>query len=204
MRITGGAACGRRLSAPRGLSVRPTADRVREALFQVLTIRLHRPWAECRVLDLFAGSGALGIEALSRGAREAVFVDRSPAALGAIRRNLDRCGMADRGRLLRGDLGGRAAVLERACREAPFDVVLADPPYGRGLALSALQRVAAAGCLAPGGWMVVEEAAGAEFPGGLEGGAGAGLVLADTRRYGQTGLWFYRRPVPGMERNPAP
>ena len=121
MRVVGGEFAGRRLAAPRGRSVRPTADRVREAVFSILG-----PLAGLRVLDLFAGSGALGIEALSRGAREATFVDSSPAAARAVRENLARVRSPD-GRVFRADA---MSFLRGAARHGEsWDLVLCDPPY---------------------------------------------------------------------------
>src|SRR5690242_3403046 len=117
MRIVAGALRGRPLVAPKGHSVRPTADRVRQAVFDVLT---HAPWAPdlegARVLDLFAGSGALGLEALSRGAAFALFVERDGAAAGAIRQNLEQLGLDDRSRIERRD-----ATQLGPCPTAPFD-----------------------------------------------------------------------------------
>lgn len=132
MRVVSGVARGRRLVAPAGERARPTSDRVREAIFNALGSRGVLPGA--RVVDLFAGSGALGIEALSRGADHATFVDSDAAAHAAIRRNLDVCGFLDQARIV-------AAPVERFLRTlaspepaageaAPFDIALCDPPYG--------------------------------------------------------------------------
>lgn len=118
MRVVAGTYGGRRLRAPRGTRTRPTADRVREALFSMLG-----DVGGARVLDLYAGSGALGIEALSRGAASAVFVDRDPAAVAAIRRNLDELGVAE------AEVRRRDALAFLAGREASFDLVFCDPPY---------------------------------------------------------------------------
>jgi 16S rRNA (guanine966-N2)-methyltransferase len=121
MRVVAGAHAGRRLTAPRGSHTRPTPDRVREALFSILG-----PLDDLRVLDLYAGSGALGIEALSRGAREATFVDSHPAAARAVRENLGRLG-SDRGRVFRADV---PSFLRGAARHGElWDLVLCDPPY---------------------------------------------------------------------------
>ena len=121
MRVVAGAYAGRRLAAPRGDRTRPTPDRVREALFSILG-----PLDGLRILDLYAGSGALGIEALSRGAREATFVDSDAAAVRAVRSNLERVG-SDRGRVFRADT---LSFLRGAARhEDRWDLVLIDPPY---------------------------------------------------------------------------
>jgi len=120
MRVIAGEAKSKRLVAPAGTATRPASDRLRESLFGMLGERC----ADARVLDLFAGSGALGIEALSRGAREATFVERDDAAIGAIRRNLAATGYVERARVVRADV---AAYLRRATDG--FDLVFADPPY---------------------------------------------------------------------------
>lgn len=120
MRVIAGTAGGRRLVVPKGDRTRPTADRVRESLFSSLQPRL--PGA--RVLDLFAGSGALAIEALSRGAAHATLVERARPALAAIRTNLDTAGVADRATIVAAELPGALARVE-----GPFDLVLLDPPY---------------------------------------------------------------------------
>lgn len=149
MRITGGIARGRRLRVPRGQAVRPTAGRVRESLFAILGPRL----VGARVLDLFAGSGALGIEALSRGAARATFVERNARHARQIRENLARLGLADRAAVV---VAEAADALRRRLGPERFDVVLCDPPY-RDAQLGALAaRVAAAAVLAPGGVVCVE------------------------------------------------
>jgi 16S rRNA (guanine966-N2)-methyltransferase len=127
VRVIGGTCRGRPLRAPAGTATRPTADRVREAVFDVLGS--IDPPAEARVLDLFAGSGAMGIEALSRGAASAVFVDKAPAALAAIRANLASLGLEQRARVVRADVLSWLARSAAGDRPGPFDLVLCDPPY---------------------------------------------------------------------------
>lgn len=154
--------------------MRPTADRVREAIFDILGERV----AGAAVLDLFAGTGALGLEALSRGARRAVFVEPDPSAFAVLRRNIEALG-ADGAETLSTDY--RIAVRRLRAGGGRFDLVFLDPPYGRGLAAAAAREVARAGLAAPGGSVVVEEAARAaagEFP--------AGWAVALERRYGDT------------------
>ena len=146
MRIIAGKWRGRVIEAPPGRSTRPTADRVRETLFSMLTSRLGS-FEDLRVADLFAGSGALGFEALSRGAQSATFVENDSAAAAAIRRNADKLGVAVR------VLAGSALSLPRS---EPFDVIFADPPYAPGSGTAAVQSVLKAGSLSPGGWMSVE------------------------------------------------
>ncbi len=166
MRIVAGAWRGRRLEAPPGEGTRPTADRVRQALFDRLW---HAPWAGraavegAHVLDAFAGTGALGLEALSRGAAAAVFIERDRAALAALRANVAACGGAARCRVLPAD------VL-RPPPGVPCGLVFLDPPYGQGLAAPALAVLQAAGWIAPGALLLLE--VGRDEP------APAGEVLA--------------------------
>jgi 16S rRNA (guanine966-N2)-methyltransferase len=148
MRIIAGEWRGRQLEAPPGQSTRPTADRVRETLFSMLASRLGS-FEDLRVADLFAGSGALGLEALSRGAASATFVENDSQAAAAIRRNAITLGAGDRVRLL----GGSAHALPRS---DPFDLIFADPPYAEGSGTGVVQAVAKAEWLAPGGWMSIE------------------------------------------------
>ena len=170
MRVVGGEYAGRRLAAPRGSSTRPTSDRVREAVFSILG-----PLDGQRVLDLYAGSGALGIEALSRGAREATFVDSRPAAVRAVRENLDRVGSAG-GRVFRADalafLGGAARHGEA------WDLVLCDPPYRLADRLGPDLTSALVPVLAPEARIVCESSS--RQPLRLE------LPLLSERRYGDT------------------
>ena len=132
------------------METRPTADRVRETLFSMLASRLGS-FEELRVADLFAGSGALGLEALSRGAALACFVESDSKAAAAIRANAADLGALDRVQVL----GGSALALPKS---EPFDLILADPPYAAGSGSAAVHAVAAAAWLAPGGWMSVETA----------------------------------------------
>lgn len=148
MRIISGTWRGRVIEAPPGQATRPTADRVRETLFSMLTSRLGS-FEDLRIADLFAGSGALGFEVLSRGAAQATFVEADAKAAAIIRRNADRLGAADRVHIL----GGSALVLPRS---EPFDLIFADPPYAAGSGSAAVAAVAKASWLAPGGWMSVE------------------------------------------------
>ena len=150
MRIIAGRLRGRTLEAPPGLATRPTSDRVREALFSMLASR-SGPYEGLRVADLYAGSGALGLEAISRGAAHATFVETDARAAAAIRVNAERLGVIEQVRVL----GGSALALPRS---DPFDVVFADPPYAPGSGSAAVKAVADAGWLANGGWMSVETA----------------------------------------------
>lgn len=179
MRIIAGEWRGRLIEAPPGLATRPTGDRVRETLFSMLASRLGS-FEELRVADLFAGSGALGLEALSRGAAHATFIDSDPAAAAAIKRNAERLGATDRIRLL----GGSALALPRA---GAFDLVLADPPYGLGAGSAVVEAVAAAGWLAPGGWMSVETSREDSVD-------PADFTIEAARDIGRARLTFLRRP----------
>ncbi len=169
MRVVAGAFRGHRLLAPRGGSTRPTSDRVREALFSILV-----SVEGARVLDLFAGSGALAIEALSRGAAEAVLVDSSAAAVTAIRHNLEGVGV-------RADVYRMAAraYLERARRDArQYDLVFLDPPYRHASTLGQELSAALGPVLAPGARVVAESDRRAPLE--------LDLALLDERRYGDT------------------
>jgi 16S rRNA (guanine966-N2)-methyltransferase len=148
MRIIAGAWRGRPIEAPSGRSTRPTADRVRETLFSMLASRLGS-FEELRVADLFAGSGALGLEALSRGAAEATFVESEVESVATIRRNAVKLAATERVRII----SGSALSLPKS---EPFDLIFADPPYRPGSGAAVVDAVAAAGWLAPGGWMSVE------------------------------------------------
>lgn len=153
MRVIAGLAKGRQLVAPAGMRVRPTAGRVRRTLMDILAPRIEgREW-----LDLFAGSGAVGIEALSRGARHVVFVESDPRALAALEANLQRTGLGEGAEVRRRDV---TRALEELAREGRrFDVVFADPPYGRGLVDETVRGVATSGLLALGGLLVVQHGA---------------------------------------------
>lgn len=184
MRVTGGDLAGRRLRAPATRGVRPTADRVREALFARL--------GSCdgaRVLDLYAGSGSLGIEALSRGAARAVFVERSATAIAVLRANLAALGLEPRARVVRGEA---TATLRRLARERErFDLVLVDPPYASGEAARALASLAGAGILTPGATLVVESSRRDELT------APGGLVVLDERCYGDTKITSFAEATAG-------
>ena len=159
MRIIAGKWRGRLLEAPLGLATRPTADRVRETLFSMLASRLGS-FEELRVADLFAGSGALGLEALSRGAASASFVENDANAAAIVRRNADKLGASIE------LVSGSALALPRS---EQFDLIFADPPYAPGTGTAVVEAVAKADWLAPGGWMSVETSKDEELePGAFE------------------------------------
>jgi 16S rRNA (guanine966-N2)-methyltransferase len=175
MRIVAGTLGGRRLVSPRGAATRPTSDRVREALFSLLG-----PLDELTVLDLYAGSGALGIEALSRGARHATFVDSAPAAARAIRANLDALGIgAERAELRRQD--ARAFLRSARAVRPEYDLAFLDPPYRLAAGLGRELSPALAGVLSPDARVVTESDRRA--PLALDHPT---LPLTDERRYGDT------------------
>ena len=174
MRIIAGQSRGRTLVAPPGQSTRPTSDRARETLFSMLTSRIGG-FGELHVADLFAGSGALGLEALSRGAHHATFLDSDAAARQAIETNLKALGVSVRARVQ----GGSALALPAPIR--PYDVVFADPPYAPGSGDAVVEAVARAGWCAPGGWLAIETDA-------KEGVAPGPFTLAKERKVGRARL----------------
>ena len=189
MRITGGSARGRRLAAPKaGVEIiRPTCDRVREALFNILGPRITN--STC--LDLFAGTGAIGVEALSRGAAFVLFVDQSMEAGRLISTNLHACWQTPSAAFIRLNLATTTSLLALRTGLPPgalLDLVFMDPPYQKKLADRALAMVEESGLLASEALVLVEEHRNAVLPDqvGL-------LYLTDRRRYGETGLWIYQR-----------
>jgi 16S rRNA (guanine966-N2)-methyltransferase len=180
MRIDGGRFKGRVLATPAGRDTRPTSDRARQAIFNILG---HGAFAVqgSRVLDAFAGSGALGLEALSRGASRALFLDNAPAALAAIRTNIDKLDIADWAESLRVD-----ATRPPACPRPPADLVFLDPPYGQDLATPALTALSTQGWIAPDALCVVEIGAAETLA------APPGFILEDERRYGAAKVLFLR------------
>ncbi len=183
MRIVGGEFRGRPLATPRTDAIRPSSDRLRETLFDILLHRYDDPVTDARVLDLFAGTGALGLEAMSRGAANALFVDDGIEARGLIRGNVETFGLTGRARLFRRD----ATRLGDIGNLKPFTLVFADPPYRDGLGEKALAAAVAGGWLADDAILVLEEAADvgvAEI---------AGLDRRDTRRVGDSQLVFLTR-----------
>jgi 16S rRNA (guanine966-N2)-methyltransferase len=177
VRIIAGIWRGRTIEAPPGRATRPTADRVRETLFSMFASRIGS-FEDLRVADLFAGSGALGFEAMSRGAVSATFVENEPAAAAAIKRNAEKLGAAVQ------VLGGSALVLP--CSE-PFDLIFADPPYASGSGRAVVEAVSKARWLAPGGWMSVETSRNDRIEPGE-------YAIEATRDVGRARLTLLRRP----------
>ena len=179
MRIIAGEWRGRRLAFPPGMATRPTGDRVRETLFAMLASRLGS-FDGLRVADLFAGSGALGFEALSRGAASATFVESDRAATTAIRANAAALGARERMQVI----GGSALALPRG---EPFDLIFADPPYAEGAGNAVVAAVAAAGWLSIGGWLAVETGRGHEVAPGP-------FTIDATRDVGRARLTLMHQP----------
>lgn len=187
MRVIGGTFGGRRLRAVEGAGTRPTSDRVREALFGRLESRYGLEGAV--VLDAFAGTGALAIEALSRGAAKAVCIEVDRRAMETLRGNLRALALAGRVRVLGEDF--RRMLPRLAAEGLRFDGVFLDPPYGKGLAVEALEATAAAGLVADAGWVAVETARREELPQVVEAAEGTRLRLVRDDTYGDTRLALY-------------
>ena len=180
MRIVAGKFRGKQLTSPEDGSIRPTADRTREAVFNILASRLSPSFDGLRVLDLFAGTGALGLEALSRGATHVIFVDTGAEARGLIRDHIEAFGAGGVTKLLRRD----ATALGDAGTMGPVDLVFLDPPYGKGLGEQALLSLRAGGWLKPETLLVLEE--GSEITVELP----AGFALDDRRDYGAASVYL--------------
>jgi 16S rRNA (guanine966-N2)-methyltransferase len=178
MRIVAGKFRGKQLSSPDDDSIRPTADRVRESVFNILVSRLGPNFDGLRVLDLFAGTGALGLEALSRGASNVVFVDTGAEARGLIRDHIEAFGAGGVAKLLRRD----ATSLGPAGTMGPVDLVLLDPPYGKGLGEQALLSLQLGNWLKPETLLVLEESSEAALS------LPEGFALDDRREYGAAAI----------------
>src|SRR6201988_2390586 len=183
MRAVGGGLRGRNLAWPSSREIRPTADRLRESVFNILMHAYDNPIEGARVLDLFAGTGALGIEAISRGAKFALFVDNGAEARALLRNNVESLGLGGVTKVYRRD----ATNPGPAHPGEPFSLVFLDPPYGKGLAEKALAALRDGGWLTPGALLVVEEAKAAAFasPDGFE--------ELERRAYDDTEFVFLRR-----------
>lgn len=191
MRIVAGSLRGRSIAAPVAATTRPTSDRVRENVFNILT---HGPDAVpldgTRVIDLFAGTGAMGFEAISRGAAYALFVEDDAGARAAIRENVEAFGLTGKTRIFRRD----ATDLGPAGNIPPFDLAFLDPPYGRGFADRALDALAGGNWLTEGACVVIEERRGTPIV------ASPAFTILDTRDYGDTSVTFLRLESVGTPR----
>ena len=181
MRVITGTARGRKLKELPGLDTRPTTDKVKESIFNIVQFDIEGR----RVLDLFGGTGQLGIEALSRGAEHATFVDLSRAAAGIIRENLTHCGLSDRAQVVQGD----ALAFLSGCREK-FALAFLDPPYRSGLLEKSLEAIAAIDIMAGNGIIVCESAAEQELP-----ELSAPYEKGREYRYGKIKITLYHRSV---------
>ncbi|WP_300674144.1 16S rRNA (guanine(966)-N(2))-methyltransferase RsmD [Desulfoluna sp.] len=182
MRIIGGERRKKKLIAVPGLATRPTSDRVKETLFNIIQTRIRGAF----VLDLFSGTGALGLEALSRGADHCLFIDNQKMALETCRKNIAACNFKEKSRVIQWDITRNLHCLPQGDR--PLDLVFMDPPYNKKLPELALSHLIQRDALAPEGLVVVEHAAG-DPPAVPE-----GLVLTETRQYGTTALSFLSFP----------
>lgn len=183
MRIVAGRFRGRALQAPDDMKIRPTSDRVRESVFNILTHGFEGFTLNgARVIDLFAGTGALGIEAVSRGASYCLFVEDAPEARALIRKNVEALGLTGETRIFRRD----ATDLGPAGNMEPYALAFLDPPYGKGLGEKALAILAEGKWLTPDAICVLEERAGTEVA------VPAAFELVDTRTYGDTDVRFLR------------
>ena len=182
MRVVGGRLKGRNIASPQTQAIRPTADRLREALFNILIHAYDNPVLDARVLDLFAGTGALGIEAVSRGAMFTLFVDNGAEARALLRNNVEALGLGGTTKVYRRD----AANLGPAHPVEPFSLVFLDPPYRMKLAEKALASLRDGGWLTPDALLVVEEAKSAEFV------APDGFAELERRAYDDTEFTFLR------------
>jgi 16S rRNA (guanine966-N2)-methyltransferase len=194
VRIVGGEFRGRGLAAPKTQSIRPTTDRSRESLFNILSHAYPEVLDGTRVLDLFAGTGAVGIEALSRGARSALFVESGVEGRGIIQKNIEALGLQGRARLFRRD----ATKLGASGTMGPFDLVFADPPYGKGLGEKALASAANGGWISAGALIVLEEEAAADPD------PGPGFQLLDSRAFGDTVMRFFRYDATALSDDRVP
>jgi 16S rRNA (guanine966-N2)-methyltransferase len=182
MRVVGGRLKGRNLASPSSRDIRPTADRLRESVFNILIHAYDNPIEGARVLDLFAGTGALGIEAISRGAAFALFVDNGPEARSLLRNNVEALGLGGVTKVFRRD----ATNLGPAHPVEPFSLVFLDPPYSKGLADEALASLRDGGWLTTGALLVVEEAKVAAFA------VSEGFGELERRAYDDTEFVFLR------------
>ena len=191
MRIIAGRFRGKHLVTPADESIRPTADRVRESIFDILASRLGQSFEGLRVLDLFAGTGAMGLEALSRGAANVVLVDTGVEARGVIRDNIEAMGAGGVAKLLRRD----ATALGPSGTMGAFDLIFLDPPYSQGLGEKALVSARDGGWIAPDATIVLEESRGATLT------LPEGFILDDRREYGTAAVNFCRLPSASCQTN---
>lgn len=179
MRIIGGESKGRRLIRPAGAQIRPTSDMIKEALFNLLP-----PVEGKNVLDLFAGTGSVGLEALSRGAERVVMVEKDPHCMAVIKKNLEHCGGVDRCECLTMSAERALKILER--RPEPFDIIFMDPPYDRGFVIKTLVAIEGSAILSPQGILAVQRSSREKAAARV-----GRFTLSDERTYGETVLSFW-------------
>ncbi|MBL7179494.1 MAG: 16S rRNA (guanine(966)-N(2))-methyltransferase RsmD [Pseudomonadota bacterium] len=179
LRIIGGSLRGKKLHAVRGIMVRPTADRLRESLFNIISARVQ----EAVVLDLFAGTGALGIEAISRGAESAVFIDNHQQALSAITLNIKSCAFGERTKIIKWDISKSLNCIKSSI--PAFNLVFMDPPYGQNIIKPALFNLYRSNSLERGAYIVIEHTASEPIPADL-----GQFEIDDQRKYGKTLVSF--------------
>ncbi|HCT65013.1 MAG TPA: 16S rRNA (guanine(966)-N(2))-methyltransferase RsmD [Lachnospiraceae bacterium] len=179
MRVISGKARGHKLAAPEGLDTRPTTDRIKESLFNIIAPDIY----DCEFLDLFSGSGSIGIEALSRGAKKAVFVDSGKKALEAIEYNLNHTKLIDNAKIIRTDVF--AAIKMLGNENAKFDIIFMDPPYMSGLYKPTLMAILAADILNKDGCIIAEHPAKVELP------VAEGFKIVRTKDYKKTVMSFW-------------
>lgn len=186
MRIVGGQFRGRTLKSPSSQAIRPTSDKLRESIFNILVHAYGNPLNGARVLDLFAGTGALALEAMSRGAKFALFVDEGAEARGIIRDNVEKLSLTGATKIYRRDAArlGKIGALE------PFDLVFCDPPYGKGLAEQSLASARAGEWLSPSALLVIEEAVRSKFKAPNE------FEELERREYGDSEIIFLKLAPP--------
>jgi len=183
MRVIAGSARSLKLTAPKGLEVRPTTDRIKETLFNILSNDIY----DCRFLDLFCGSGAIGIEALSRGARSAVFVDMSRTSLECTKANLEHTKLADRAEIISSDAVSAVSRLASAGRR--FDIIFMDPPYNAEHEKNVLERGRLCDILEEDGIIIIEASAETDF----EYAQACGLEISRIKSYGSNKHVFLRK-----------
>ncbi|WP_180901074.1 16S rRNA (guanine(966)-N(2))-methyltransferase RsmD [Martelella soudanensis] len=182
MRIVGGEFRGRTLATPKSSDIRPTTDRTRESLFNIVSHAYPEALAGSRMIDLFAGTGAMGIEALSRGAKSVLFVENSVEGRGLLWSNIEALGLAGRTRIMRRD----ATSLGVVGKIEPYDFLFADPPYGKGLGEQAMAAAHDGGWLKPGALAILEERADVQPE------LAACYRALETREFGETRMHFFR------------
>lgn len=191
MRVVGGNNRGRRLVSFEGRSIRPTSDKVRQSVFNILCAPDAGVFTFRRVLDIFAGTGALGIEALSRGAAQAVFIDSDPASIAVIKKNIGLCGFTNAEVMAKNH---ESALKTLAAKKERFDLVFIDPPYASALVYAVISGLGGLGLVETGGIIVAETSVRTPLASEEIKSLGATFDLIDERKYGDTLIYFFQRP----------